>query len=350
MYLHDQKVKPYLITRSLIPENQETPIPFINFNMPVPSPLFYRRNHFKYPSVTPDNLTLKISGLVDRPSLYGYSDLVRLPSRTVSALLECSGNKRAFFKDKVFGDQWENGAISEGVWKGVPLSDLLMYSGLNIRAKEIVFRGRDSGIKSTKHTYYQRSLPISKALDPEVLVAYEYNGKPLPPKHGFPFRLIVPGWYGMASVKWLDMITVIADQFSGPFQTEDYVYYYENGTAELVTEINVNSSILQPLDKEILQEGMLVIKGIAWTGKGIVSKVEISFDKGQSWESAKLLNHPKQYQTVEWSFTKRILPDKEYNITVRAIDSEGRKQPSEGVWNKKGYGYNGNMQITVKAE
>jgi DMSO/TMAO reductase YedYZ molybdopterin-dependent catalytic subunit len=342
--------RPNLTTRSLHPENQETPIHFLNSFLSVPTALFYRRNHFEYPSNTSEAFSLKISGLVDRAFKVGYFDLLQMPSTMVSTFLECSGNKRAFFKEKVFGEQWDNGAMSQGVWKGVSLASLLAYCGIKEDAREIIFRGSDYGEKNKKYVYFERSLPISKALESDVIIAYEYNGKPLNRKHGFPFRLIVPGWYGMASVKWLTDIIVIQDRFSGIFQTEDYVYYYKDGSSEPVTENRVNSTILQPIDKQILPEGTHHIMGIAWTGSGVITKVELSFDSGKSWTMARLLGVPKEYQTVQWYFPIEVISGEEYMITVRATDSSGKTQPYEGIWNRKGYGYNGSMGITIKGE
>ncbi|MBT2641667.1 sulfite oxidase [Bacillus sp. ISL-41] len=350
MYLNFGKVRPYLTTRSLNPENQETPIHFISFLQPVAEPLFYRRNHFPYPILTPDSFTLTISGSVDLALQIHFSDFLKLPSQSNRVLIECSGNKRANFKEKVFGEQWEVGAMGEGIWKGVPLKTLLEYTGIKEGVSDVVFRGRDAGIKNSKYVHFERSLPIAEALNPDVMVAYEYNGKPIPHKHGFPFRLIVPGWYGMASIKWLNEIILIKDKFTGPFQSDDYVYYYKNGTSEPVTTNRVNSTIQQPLDRQLVKSETYEIRGIAWTGSGVIAKVEISFDKGANWEQARLDNPPVEHQTVSWSYAKEFKPGKVYHISVRATDSEGKTQPSEAVWNEKGYGYNAVMRITVKAE
>lgn len=350
MYFHFGKVRPHLTTRSVNPENQETPIHFISFIEPVADSLFYRRNHFPYPILTPESFTLKISGSVHHALLFNYSDLLKLTSKSKRLLIECSGNKRAYFEEKVFGEQWENGAMSEGVWKGVPLKTLLELTGIKTGVAEVLFRGRDSGVKNRQYIPYERSLPIARALHPEVMIAYEYNGKPLSHKHGFPFRLIVPGWYGMASVKRLNEIILIKDKFTGPFQNDDYVYYFQNGTSEQVTTNHVNSTIQQPLDQQLVKSGAYDIRGIAWTGSGVVSKVEISFDKGDSWEQAKLEKTPKEYQTVSWSYPMEFKSGNEYHISVRATDSEGKTQPAEAIWNKKGYGFNAIMQISVKAE
>ena len=230
------------------------------------------------------------------------------------------------------------------------MKTLLEYSGIKAGVSEVVFRGRDAGVKNNQYLHFKRSLPIAKALHPEVMIAYEYNGKPISHKHGFPFRLVVPGWYGMASVKWLNDIILIKDKFTGPFQNDDYVYYYKNGTSEHVTTNHVNSTIQQPLDKQLIKSGANEIKGIAWTGSGVISKVEISFDDGGHWEQAKLEKIPKEHQTVSWTYLKEFESGTEYHISVRATDSEGTTQPADAIWNKKGYGYNATMKITVKAE
>ncbi|RSD26217.1 sulfite oxidase [Mesobacillus subterraneus] len=350
MNLEPGKARPYLITRSLQPENQETPIHFIPFNKPVTNSLFYRRNHFPYPILTLEAFSLTLSGSVENTLKFSYLDLQMFPSATIRTFIECSGNKRAFFKEKVFGEQWEHGAMSEGTWRGVRLKDLLQYSRVKTQAKEVIFKGRDSGLKKGSNVHFKRSLPLTKALDPNVIVAYEFNGKPLSHKHGYPFRLVVPGWYGMASVKWLTDIVVIEDTFTGPFQTDDYVYYYPDETCEAVTENRVNSTIQQPVDKQILLKGIHEITGIAWTGTGTISKVEISFDQGDNWEICTLLEDSRMYQTVLWNYTAELASGKEYHITVRATDSAGNIQPDEAIWNKKGYGYNGVMKITVKVE
>lgn len=203
---HSQQpeVKPNLITRTLIPENQEAPIHFINGDM-VEAKLFYRRNHFTYPHFTSSFYFLPVNGMVHTPKTFSLQEIYSLPSKTIKAILECSGDKREFFRPRVFGEQWEKGAISQGIWKGVSLRTLLQYTGLLDTAKEIVFEGYDFGERpgSNQIVNYSRSIPIEKALEPDTIIAYEYNNHPIPFKHGFPFRLIVPGWYAMASVKWL---------------------------------------------------------------------------------------------------------------------------------------------------
>jgi DMSO/TMAO reductase YedYZ molybdopterin-dependent catalytic subunit len=188
---------------------------------------------------------------------------------------------------------------------------------------------------------FSRSLPIEKALDPDTLIAY--NNKPIPFSHGFPFRLIIPGWYAMASVKWLKKITAIDRDFKGPFQSVDYIYYpnRENGERKFpVTTINVNSTILFPLNMQLLHTGIYEISGIAWTGGGTIAKVEVSLDGGESWDLCQLTSTTETYRWVRWSYKWEALKKGEFTIKSKATDSEGNVQPSKPFWNRKGYGYN----------
>ncbi|WP_409274885.1 sulfite oxidase [Neobacillus sp. SCS-31] len=353
--LNRPKVKPYLLTRSLFPENQETPIQFID-TANTPDKLFYKRNHFSYPALSYSNYWLPINGIVSKPSLLSMQKIIQLPSKTLQVVLECSGDKRRFFEPKVFGEQWEKGAISQGYWRGVPLRKLLERSGIRKGAKEIVVEGYDYGERTdlNKVFSYARSLPIEKALHPDTLIAYEYNGQPIPFKHGYPLRLIVPQWYAMASVKWIKQIRVIDSTFKGPFQTIDYVYYpnkENNLDAFPVTSINVNSTIQKPLDMKILNTGKHLIKGIAWTGNGFISKVEISVDGGITWRLA-TSEHVKHegYGWQPWSYEWTVPKKGEYVILSKATDSTGRTQPADPFWNRKGYGYNAMDQIKVMVE
>jgi DMSO/TMAO reductase YedYZ molybdopterin-dependent catalytic subunit len=347
-------VEPYLTTRKLQPENQETPIRFIESDI-VSHHLFYKRNHFSYPTFSNINYWIAINGSVTTPILLSLQDILRLPSKTIKVVLECAGNKRSFFEPKVFGEQWENGAISQGYWKGVPLQELLQLAGIKEGSKEVVIEGYDYGKRSDLNGVYPyaRSLPLDKALHPDTIIAYEYNNQLIPFKHGYPFRLIVPQWYAMASVKWIKQITVIDSNFKGPFQSIDYVYYpnKDNKGAFPVTALNVNSTIQKPLDREILNTGKHVIKGIAWTGKGFIKNVEISTDNGNTWSKA-IIENPNEtgYNWVSWSYEWPAQEKDEFTIMSRATDSYNRTQPLSPFWNRKGYGYNATNKIKVKVE
>jgi DMSO/TMAO reductase YedYZ molybdopterin-dependent catalytic subunit len=347
-------VKPYLITKKLNPENQETPIHFQNGDV-VNEKLFYRRNHFPYPKFASSFYFLPIEGCVYAPKVFSLQEIYSLPAKTIQVVLECSGNKRELFEPKVFGEQWGKGAMSQGIWKGVPLRTLLQYTGLLDTAKEIVFEGYDYGERSDSNQlhHFSRSLSIEKALDPDTILAYEYNHHPIPFKHGFPLRLIVPGWYAMASVKWIKKITVIDYKFKGPFQVVDYVYFpnKENDQQKTpVTSIHVNSTIQNPLNMQELNTGVYEIKGIAWTGTGQITTVEISMDEGRTWHTCELASLAEKYAWVGWIYQWNALKKGEYTIKSRATDSFGNVQPVEPMWNRKGYGYNAIDSIKVKIE
>ena len=347
-------VKPFLLTRSLQPENQETPIQFIENDI-IQNHLFYRRNHFSYPKLTYSNFFLPIIGLVTKPMLLSMQTILQLPSKSLEIVLECSGNKRSFFEPIVFGEQWEKGAISQGIWKGVPLRTLLEISGIKKGAKEVIVEGYDFGKRTDldKNFAYARSLPLEKALHSDTIIAYEYNHKPIPFKHGYPLRLIVPQWYGMASVKWIKQISIIDSHFTGPYQSIDYMYYpnhFNDNGAQPVTTMNVNSTIQKPLNLKRLNTGKHEIKGIAWTGKGFITKVEISTDNGFTWSNAKVDDTNPSYKWISWSYEWNVMEKGDFTILSKATDSYGQTQPSEANWNRNGYGYNAFDKIKVKIE
>lgn len=355
--MNDSKpiVKPYKTTRDLEPENQETPIHFIE-DWITPEEYFFIRNHFEYPKFTLESFFLPIIGEVFVSAIFRYEDLKQMPSKTLVLPLECSGNQREYFEPDVFGEQWNNGAISQGIWRGIPLRYLLSLTGIKSDALEVVFEGYDSGERTDMEGvfHYARSLPIQKALHPDTIIAYELNGRPLPFKQGYPLRLIVPQWYAMASVKWLKRIIVIDHHFQGPYQAIDYNYYPNKHNDEgktPVTNINVKSIIQKPLDKSILDTGKHQIKGIAWTGMGVIKEVEISTDGGVSWHKADLIQDDTQpYAWTFWNYDWEEINPGEYTIMSRARDSYGRQQPMEAMWNRKGYGYNSVYKIEVKVE
>jgi DMSO/TMAO reductase YedYZ molybdopterin-dependent catalytic subunit len=351
----NKKGKPYFTTRSIQPENQESPIHFIK-KLETPLHYFYRRNHFPYPILNQYNYWLQVTDGQSKKRYIHLSELLEMPTSTITVPLECAGNKRAKFSPKVYGEQWESGAISQGKWTGVPLRDLLKDTELTMEAQEIVFEGADHGKKPCNEGIvpYKRSLPLEKALHPDTLVAYQYNDQPLSVKHGHPFRLIVPNWYAMASVKWLQKIEIIKHKFSGPFQTDDYMYYPNKNNDQgkvPVTTLNVNSIIQQPLNYSIMKSGIHKVEGIAWTGRGKIQEVQVSFDNGQTWTNANLSRSgDSNYSWIRWSLVREFNNIGEYTILSRAVDSSGRVQPHSPYWNRKGYGYNAVSKVHVKVE
>lgn len=347
--------KPNLKNLSVVPENQETPIHFLTGGI-TPAKYFFRRNHFPYPKITRQSFFLPVYGQVNTPLIFPYSYLSIMPYRNITTVLECSGDKRSYFSPKTYGEQWEDGGISLGIWKGTPLKELLNLTGIKDTAKEVVFIGQDQGTRTDMKGIFNfaRSLPIEKALHEDTIIAYELNERLIPYEHGFPLRLIVPGWYGMASVKWLKEIQVIEHNFEGPFQTIDYVYYphkYDDEGAVPVTTVKVNSIIQQPLNYSLLDIKVHEIIGIAWTGSGTITDVELSFDKGFTWEKADLFEgYSQTYAWANWKYLWEVKDKGEHIIMCRAKDSSGNIQPLEAEWNRKGYGYNAVYTIHVKVE
>jgi DMSO/TMAO reductase YedYZ molybdopterin-dependent catalytic subunit len=218
-----------LTIRQKEPKNLEAPFDQIDSYL-TPTELFYIRSHFPIPALDRASYQLRIDGAVRRPFALSYDELRSMPSETRVATLECAGNGRVFLVPQVQGAQWELGAVSNAEWTGVPLRALLERAGLEEDACEIVLDGADRGAPKEEPVppepiSFAWSLPRAKAIQPEVLIAYQMNGRDLPRDHGFPARAIVPGHYGMASVKWLTGIHAVREPFHGYWQTSDYAYW-----------------------------------------------------------------------------------------------------------------------------
>ena len=273
---------PGLIVRERDPENLEFPFSALNSTL-TPNEHFFVRSHFPVPHIELADWTLKIEGLVERPIELNYEELMRRPGRTVTMVMECAGNSRIFLSPKVGGLQWELGAVGNAEWTGVPLVEVLREAGVKPGAVEVVLEGADIGeIKkeplSPGKISYARSLPLAKALSPDVLLAWQMNGEPLTPAHGFPLRAVVSGWYGMASVKWLTRILVTDQEFRGYFQTADYTFWDRRDGLPMqllpVGEIEVKAEIARPVRHEIIPAGSVYrIHGSAWTGESEITKV-----------------------------------------------------------------------------
>lgn len=297
---------------------------------------------------------MSLDGHVERPVHIGMAALKRLPATSQWALLECSGNKRALFTPKPEGDPWLGGAAGNLEWTGVPLRTVLEQAGIRPGASWVRFTGADAGRfqETGQWVHFERALPIAAAMEPHVMLAWGMNGEPLPFEHGGPIRLIVPGWYAMASVKWVTRIEVRREPFRGPFQVRDYVYLPEPGAydrAEPVTLGKVNSVITYPEEGTVLRPGRLVVRGLAWSGAAPVAQVEVSLDKGETWARADLLEPVARYAWRLWSITLDAVPPGRYSVWVRATDEAGNAQPVQAPWNAKGYGNNNIsvMSLTV---
>jgi DMSO/TMAO reductase YedYZ molybdopterin-dependent catalytic subunit len=330
-----------LVVRTATPLNAETPLA-AQVGIITPNERFYVRSHFAVPRLDGDSWFLSVSGLVKHHLTLTLSDIRRLPSRSLVVTLECAGNGRAMLAPPVEGEQWQLGAVSTAEWTGVPLVEVLDRAGVETAARELVFRGVDHSAarRKAEPLHFERSLPIESAQDPDVLLAYAMNGEPLTPNHGFPLRLIVPRWYGMASVKWLGHITVSDRPFTGYFQTDRYVIAdaKKGGEAEPVTRARVRAIITEPERGDIVRRGELVVRGYAWSGYGEITQVEV--DAGSGWRVARLLDEPQPHAWRRWELTKRIEKAGRVLLRARATDDNGHTQPEQPSWNRLGYANN----------
>ncbi len=332
----DDKPGQGMILRENEPKNLEMPFSSLDGFM-TPSKRFYVRNHFAMPAMNADSWRLKIEGAVSKPFEIGLEELKAMPSLTKTAMLECAGNGRILLVPKAKGLLWESGAVGNAEWTGVPLKAILERAGVKDGAVDVILEGMDKGKieeepKSPGEIHFARSVPIAKALG-DILLAYKMNGEALAPAHGFPVRAIVPGWYGMASVKWLNRVIVSDTPFAGYFQTLDYsIFERKNGVPTLVPlhENAVKAQIARPALDEVVPKGKdYRVLGAAWAGEASVTRVEFSPDGGKSWQMAKLLGEPVRHAWRLWETTWR--PDKagKTKLMARATDDKGRTQPMQ---------------------
>lgn len=344
------------IVRCEEPLNLE--MPFENLDgFITPTEAFYVRTHFPIPKIDKSKWRLRVDGEVKKPFELGYDDLLKLESRKIPVTLECAGNNRDFLEPKVKGVQWVLGAVGNAEWTGVPLSILLDRAGVNSDAGEVILEGADGGkLEDPKspsgELRFARSIPLTKALG-DVLLAYKMNDVDLPAEHGFPLRAVVPGWYAMASIKWLERIIVTSKSFNGYYQTLDYAYWKRRGEiAELVplSEIAIKAEIAHPAQGEIISTNSKVrIHGAAWTSDREIIKVEISTDGGSAWSEAKLIGAAKRNAWRLWEFDWKT-PSKpgKQKLIARATDSQGRTQPIERDPDRGTYMINHLLPITVE--
>jgi DMSO/TMAO reductase YedYZ molybdopterin-dependent catalytic subunit len=345
-----------LITRSEEPLNLEMPFASLR-DFITPNEQFYVRCHFPVPDVDLATWRLRVEGTVRNALEFNYDQLRALPQHTVTATMECAGNGRSHLEPKVKGVQWDIGAVGNANWSGVLLRDVLERAGLAENATEVILEGADRGLikeppRPPDAINYARSIPLPKARG-DVLLALDMNGEPLSPTHGFPLRAVVPGWFGMASVKWLQRIIVSERPFNGYYQTLDYAYWdAQNGLTELkpLREMQVKAQIARPTIGEVVERGSAYrVHGAAWGAEDAVSKVEVSTDAGATWAEARLLGEPAQYAWRFWEFTWNAPAEAgSYTLIARATDSAGRTQPRQRIAEYGTYIVNHWLPITVE--
>jgi len=339
------------------PEDLETPVRYFDSYL-TPVDAFFVRQHIPRPApIEADAYRLTVNGMVSKTLSLSLADLKRLPQASVPAVLECTGNGRGFYSPKVPGIQWGRGAIGNAEWSGPRISDILKMAGVSSGAAFLETDGADTGVAKTPD--FIRSLPLKKALHPATLLALNMNGQPLPTLHGFPARLIVPGWDGTSSVKWVIRLTAAAEPNNGFFMNPGYrypKYALPPGTParpaelEVIEGMPVKSTITSPEDQSKAALGPMTIRGFAWAGEQSIERVDVSTDGGSRWREAKLSGAKLPFAWRLWQIDWQPSDPGYYTILSRATDSSGRVQPIVAEWNPSGYLWNAIDRVGVTLE
>jgi sulfane dehydrogenase subunit SoxC len=319
-----------------------------------PLGLHYLLIHFDIPLVDADGWRLEIGGRVERPLTLSLDELQARPARTLAVTLECAGNGRALLGGpRAESQPWLVEAVGTAEWTGTPLAPLLEEAGVLPGAVEVVFTGLDRGVQGEVEHDYARSLPLEEALREEILLAYAVNGQPLPPQHGFPLRLVVPGWYGMTHVKWLRSIEVVDEPFLGWQQAVAYrLRDSEEDEGRPLARMLPRSLMVPPGIPDFLsrrryvEAGSCLLEGRAWSGYPPIELVEVSPDGGGTWAEATLEEPVGEFAWRGWSYAWEAEPG-EYELCCRATDAAGNTQPLEPVWNLDGYCNNAVHRVPV---
>jgi len=319
-----------------------------------PPGLHYVLTHYDIPDLDPNRWHLTIGGAVARRASFDLAELQSRASRTIRVTMECAGNGRAGYEPRPISQPWLTDAVGTADWTGVPLTTLLQAADVRPDAVDVVFTGADHGWERGVEQDYQRALPLAEALANDVLVAVAMNGGPLPLQHGFPARLIVPGWYGMAHVKWLISIVVTTEPFAG-FQNE-VAYRLRRDTGEHgdpVTRIEPRAALVPPGTPDFMtrarfvRAGRVALTGRAWSGWAPITGVEVSVDGGNNWSPASLDDSPTTAGVWRgFAFDWDAGPGS-HVLMARAIDASGREQPVSAAWNRGGFANNSVQAIDV---
>ena len=318
-----------------------------------PNPAFYVRDHFSMPRIDAADWRLALDGEVARPLALTYDELRALPSRTLLVTLECAGNGRRALDPPAEGEPFGYGVASTAEWTGVPLRVVLEAAGLRPNTREVLFTGADNGPvpeAGGATMAFERSLPLARAMHPDTLLAYAMNGEELPDAHGFPLRVLVPGWYGVAAVKWLVRITALASPFAGFYQRDRYVMVHpERGdtTVRPLTTIPPRSQLVAPSEGAILSRGEQWLRGLAWSGAAPVERVEVSVDDGRTWRAAEWTSESARYAWRAWDYRWDATNPGPATLRSRAFDAEGHAQPLSPEWNRLGYANNAIQVVRV---
>lgn len=341
--------RPDIIVRETTPFNAGPTPQQMGESAITPNDLFFVRNHGDVPTIDPHTFRLTVNGLVAQELSLSLDALYMLPSHTVLSTLQCAGNRRrelvalAPIPDEL---EWDMEAISTAEWRGARLRDVLALAGVDEAARHVAFLGCDDIEKKGDLIRFGGSIPLDKALDPDTLLAYEMNGSPLPPLHGYPLRTLVPGYIGARSVKWLSQMTLQAQPSDNYYQARAYQLFPSDTQPETADwsqglqlgELPLNCVITAPQPNDTLPAGDVVVRGYALALGREVARVDVSADGGATWQVAVL-----QGETHKWGWRwwecRIALPAGAHDLVARAWDTAANTQPEriETVWNFKGY-------------
>ena len=338
---------------------EELQLAFRNRGMPLeamrhaltPTGLHYLVIHWDIPDVGDDGWRLRVGGAVAQPLELTLDDIRSRSATTIPVTMECAGNGRARLDPRPLSIPWLTEAIGTAEWTGTPLWPILEQAGIAPGAVEVVFHGADRGIQGDEEQTYARSLALEEARRPEVMLVYAMNGRPLEPQHGLPLRLIVPGWYGMTSVKWLTSIEVVEAPFRGFQQVVAYQYQRDaDDPGTPVTRQEVRALMIPPgipdflTRHRLVDTGLVRLAGRAWSGVAPITRVEVAVDG--AWADAVLEPALGPFAWRGWSFAWLATPG-EHELACRATDAAGRVQPLDAPWNHQGMGVNHVQRVPV---
>jgi DMSO/TMAO reductase YedYZ molybdopterin-dependent catalytic subunit len=329
-----------LIVRSPRPINLESKLEDLT-TYHTPENVFFVRNNLEAPAVDPTQWSLKVEGEVDNPLVLRLDDLRRLPTVTHDVVLECAGNGRSFHRPRASGIQWARGAVGNAAWRGVRLADVLALAKPRPTARHVAFDGADRP-PTPQAPDFIRSIPMWKAANPSTMIALEMNGQPLPHLHGGPARALVPGFVASASIKWLERVMVLADEFDGFYMKSNYTAPRVDNDKEVYSlqSLEVKSLIVHPVDGgRLAQPGRATIWGWAWSGEGELTGIDVSADGGQTWAAGTFTGSWDRYSWRKWEFAWDARTGS-HTLMARATDSLGRVQPASRASNRLGYRWN----------
>jgi sulfite oxidase len=331
--------KEKLIVRSPRPVNLETPLRELTAYH-TPDDVFFVRNNYDTAPIDPAQWSLKIEGEVDSPRVLRLDDLRKLATIRQDVMLECAGNGRAFHSPRASGIQWEYGAVGNQTWTGVRLADVLALARPRPAGRHVAFDGADKP-PTPQAPDFIRSVPIWKALSPHTMLAFEMGGKPVPHLHGGPVRALVPGFVGSASIKWLERIMVLPDEFDGFYMKSNYTAPRADNDKDVYSlqSLEVKSLIVAPADGASLSAGRVTVWGWAWAGEGELTGIDVSTDGGQTWRAGRFVGPSDRYSWRKWEADWDAAAGR-HTVMARATDSLGRIQPTSRAFNRLGYRWN----------